>query len=73
MSHDRLDYMANQIGRFFASQKRAKAVDGIADHMTKFWDPRMRRAIVSRMEDGKAVLDPLVREAVERLKPQPPA
>ena len=43
-SPDRLVYMANQIGKFFASQGRDKAVPGIADHIRKFWDPRMRAA-----------------------------
>ena len=40
-SPDRLIYMANQIGQFFRSQGHDKAVPGIADHIKKFWDPRM--------------------------------
>ncbi len=67
MSHDRLAYMANQIGRFFESQKPETAVAGIEDHMLKFWDPRMRRAIVAELAEGRIQLDPLVRDAVERL------
>ncbi|WP_428492117.1 formate dehydrogenase subunit delta [Rhodopila sp.] len=67
MSHDRLGYMANQIGRFFQSQKPETAVAAIEDHLRKFWDPRMRRAIVAQLADGKVELDPLVRQAVERL------
>lgn len=73
MSGDKLAYMANQIGRFFATQKRVVAVDAIADHLLKFWDPRMRRSIVSQMDDGTATLDPLVREAVERIRQLSPA
>ena len=42
MSPDRLIHMANQIGSFFRSQGPGKAVLGIADHIQKFWDPRMR-------------------------------
>ncbi|HVY17023.1 MAG TPA: formate dehydrogenase subunit delta [Rhodopila sp.] len=68
MSPEKLAYMANQIGRFFASQKSQEAVDGIADHLIKFWDPRMRRTIVSHLDDGTMQLDPLVRQAVERLR-----
>ena len=48
MSHtgpDKLVYMANQIGRFFVTEDRATAVSGIADHLRKFWDPRMRAEI----------------------------
>ncbi|HEX3576589.1 MAG TPA: formate dehydrogenase subunit delta [Rhodopila sp.] len=67
MSHDKLAYMANQIGRFFQSQKPETAVAGIAEHILKFWDPRMREAIVAQLADGQIELDPLVRQAVERI------
>ncbi len=67
MSHDKLGYMANQIGRFFQSQKPETAVAGIEDHILKFWDPRMRRALIAQLADGSVQLDPLVRQAVERL------
>lgn len=66
MSHDRLAYMANQIGRFFAHQKEEQAVASINDHLRKFWDPRMRKQILDELETAQ--LDPLVRRAVERLK-----
>jgi formate dehydrogenase subunit delta len=71
MSPDKLVYMANQIGKFFASQDHAdgsKAVDGIATHLRKFWDPRMRREIVAKVRAGEAGgLDPLPRRAIEQL------
>ena len=72
MSHDKLAYMANQIGRFFMSQKPETAVAGIEDHILKFWDPRMRRAIIAQLADGSIQLDPLVREAVERIGQRAP-
>jgi formate dehydrogenase subunit delta len=68
MSADRLIYMANQIGTFFQSQGHAKAVPGIAEHIRKFWDPRMRRAILAHLDAGGAGLDPDVREAIATLK-----
>jgi formate dehydrogenase subunit delta len=68
MSHDKLAYMANQIGRFFASQKPELAVAGIEDHILKFWDPRMRKTIVAQLTDGSIELDPPVRQAIERIK-----
>jgi formate dehydrogenase subunit delta len=71
MSPDKLVYMANQIGKFFASQDEEKAVPLIADHLVKFWDPRMRKAIVVHLADGGGGLDPSVRKAVESLTPQP--
>jgi formate dehydrogenase subunit delta len=60
--------MANQIGRFFATADPDTAVAAIADHLDKFWDPRMRAAIIAHLADGGGDLDPPVREAVERLR-----
>ena len=64
----RLVYMANQIGKFCQSQGHDKAVPGVADHIRKFWDPRMRKQIYAHLAAGGAGLDPDVREALERLK-----
>jgi formate dehydrogenase subunit delta len=68
MSPDRLIYMANQIGWFFRSQGHDSAVHGITDHIHKFWDPRMRKAILAHLDAGGAGLDPNVRDALEALK-----
>jgi formate dehydrogenase subunit delta len=68
MSPDRLIYMANQIGSFFKSQGSGKAVPGITDHIQKFWDPRMRSAILAHLAAGGAGLDPDVRDALKALK-----
>lgn len=67
MSPDKLIYMANQIGKFFAAQSRDKAIDGIADHLAKFWDPSMRKKILVHLEHGGDGLDSLVKEAVRKL------
>jgi formate dehydrogenase subunit delta len=69
MSHDtKLVYMANQIGKFFASQGADRAVTGTAEHIKKFWDPRMRSAIFAHLEQGGAGLEPNVRAALEKLQ-----
>ena len=68
MSPDRLIYMANQIGKFFESQGHGKAVPGIADHIHKFWDPRMRKAIFAHLDAGGTGLAPDVRDALATLK-----
>jgi formate dehydrogenase subunit delta len=73
MSHDKLAYMANQIGRFFQSQKQDTAVAAIEDHILKFWDPRMRRAIMAQLADGSIELDPPVRQAIEKMARRTPA
>jgi formate dehydrogenase subunit delta len=67
MSPNKLVYMANQIGKFFAGQGEEKAVPQIADHIVKFWDPRMRQEITAYLAAGGAGLDPPVRQAIERL------
>ncbi len=67
-SPDRLIHMANQIGKFFQSQGADKRVPGIAEHIRKFWDPRMRSAILAHCDAGGAGLDADVMKAVEALK-----
>jgi len=65
MPPDKLVYMANQISKFFAHRREDEAVAAIADHLVKFWDPRMRQAILAHLAEGGAGLDPLVRKAIE--------
>jgi formate dehydrogenase subunit delta len=67
MSPEKLTYMANQIGKFFVSQGEDGAVPLIADHLSKFWDPRMRTAITAHLAAGGEGLDPAVRKAVATL------
>lgn len=67
MKPDKLVYMANQIAKFFAARKREHAVEGIADHLADFWDPRMREKIIAHARQGGEGLDPLAKEAVEKL------
>jgi formate dehydrogenase subunit delta len=68
MSPDKLAYMANQIGKYFAHQKHDQAVASIADHLRKYWDPRMRGTILAEYDAVKGQLDPLVQQAVEQLR-----
>lgn len=68
MSPEKLTYMANQIGKFFAHKGEEKAVAGIANHIARFWEPRMRAAIYKHLDAGGAGLDPFTRKAVVSLK-----
>jgi formate dehydrogenase subunit delta len=61
---ERLVYMANQMARFFSSQKHDAAVAGLADHVAKFWDPRMRSMIFEHLGRGGDGLEPLAKEAL---------
>jgi formate dehydrogenase subunit delta len=70
-SNEKLVYMANQIGTFFEAQDRETAAAKIAEHIKKFWDPRMRKAIIAHVDaGGGAGLDPAARQAVETLRPR---
>lgn len=68
MDIQNLTHMANRIGEFFESfSDRDEALDGIGNHIRKFWEPRMRRALLSHLEtQGPDGLLPIVVEALER-------
>ncbi len=66
MNSNNLVSMANQIGDFFkAMPDHDEALDGIADHIKKFWDPRMRKALSQhiKQENGQG-LQAIVLEAL---------
>lgn len=65
MDADNLVRMANRIGDFFeAMPDRAEALEGIATHLRKFWDPRMRGQFLALVDAGADQLKPIVRDAV---------
>ncbi|CAG2152807.1 NADH-dependent formate dehydrogenase delta subunit FdsD [compost metagenome] len=69
MHIDNLIKMANQIGGFFeAMPDRDEALADIASHLKRFWEPRMRRALLAHVDatDGGEGLDPIVQAAVAR-------
>jgi formate dehydrogenase subunit delta len=64
---DKLVMMANQIAKNLAIQGEEKAVEMTAEHISKFWDPRMRAMIAKRMAEGGKGLEPIAARALERL------
>ena len=68
MPIEKLVYMANQIGKFFAPQGAEAEAAGVSDHLRKFWDPRMRAQILAHLDVGGEGLDPNVRIAITRLR-----
>jgi formate dehydrogenase subunit delta len=66
MTEDTLVRMANQIADFFKVQSEADAVAGAADHIRKFWDPRMRSKMREYLKAGGQGLSPLARQAAEK-------
>ncbi|AWB34932.1 formate dehydrogenase subunit delta [Orrella marina] len=84
MNIGQLVRMANQIGAFFVTMPdQDKALEGIAEHLRKFWEPRMRRELLAFLDQhpdgrsGDVVLDPVVCKAVDShriaLTPMKPA
>ena len=60
--------MANQIAGFFSAYPREEAVPAIADHIEKFWEPRMRADLAATVDRTPAALDPLVIDAARSLQ-----
>ena len=67
MDDQNLIRMANRIGDFFdAMPDRPEALEGIAQHIKKFWEPRMRRQFLEAIDGGSAIeLHEIVRAAVD--------
>ena len=64
---ERLVSMANQISHFFASQPAA--VDGLANHIRRFWSPQMRADIFAHIDaEGGKDLDALALEALKKIR-----
>ncbi|MCK6425308.1 MAG: formate dehydrogenase subunit delta [Burkholderiaceae bacterium] len=65
--------LANRIGEFFAAYPcHEEAVEGVATHIRKFWEPRMRRQLYAHL-DGPAQgegLSELLRETARARREQ---
>jgi formate dehydrogenase subunit delta len=64
--------MANDIGDYFRIQGRDEAIAGIANHIKRYWTPRMRQKLNAYLAQGHGGLDELPRAAVDRLNAQAP-
>lgn len=67
--------MINRIGTFFESQpNREESLEGIANHIRLFWDPRMRLSLFNYLDlhpDGKSdegELSAIVLESMTRYR-----
>jgi formate dehydrogenase subunit delta len=66
--------MANQIASFFNGSGPEVAVKDSAEHINKFWEPRMRIALLAHLEGGGEGLDPTIIKAAELIRrPKPEA
>jgi formate dehydrogenase subunit delta len=68
---DHLVQMANDIGHFFQSEPdHEAAVAGVAAHIRRYWEPRMRKHIYAHLDQGGAGLSDIARDAIARLAAQ---
>lgn len=67
MDAHKLVKMANEIAAFFkAEPDRDTMLEGVAGHLRRFWDPRMRRELLRwQDEHGGEGLDDTVRAAID--------
>ena len=53
MDARKLVMMANQIAAFFAAEPDPKvAGQSVANHIKRFWEPRMRRELLAHLDSG---------------------
>jgi formate dehydrogenase subunit delta len=71
MSPEKLIRQANQIATFFRSRPHDEAVAGVAEHINRFWEPRMRRQLFEMVEAGGEGFHQLVLEAIPQIRPVP--
>jgi formate dehydrogenase subunit delta len=70
MHTENLVQMINQIEAFFSAEEdREVAIEGIHNHVARFWEPRMRRLILAHLAAGGQGLGPLASAALQRLEP----
>ena len=69
MNVERLIEMANDIANFFAADPdRDAGIEGVTNHLRKFWEPRMRRQLIEHVHaHGPDGLSDVARAAVARL------
>jgi formate dehydrogenase subunit delta len=68
MDNDNLIRMVNRIGAFFAAMpNRDEALNDIAQHVRRFWEPRMRRQLFEHLDQQQDTgVDAIVVEALLR-------
>lgn len=72
MSPDKLIHMANQIAISFRSRTYDEAVAATADHISSFWEPRMRRQLFAMIDADASRFDAILRDARQHIRPVKP-
>jgi formate dehydrogenase subunit delta len=74
MKIDALIKMANQIADFFDAESGAEAPAAVANHLRRYWEPRMRKDILTHYDlNAGEGLDEIALKAVALLAAERPA
>ena len=65
MDPQHLVAMVNEIAAFFAGEDPAKAAANVANHLRRYWDPRMRKQILEHVSHGGEGLSQVAKAGVE--------
>jgi formate dehydrogenase subunit delta len=68
MQGNKLVTMVNQIAAFHQRQPNEVATAEVAQHLQRFWEPRMRAQIFAHLDAGGEGLSAISRSAVAQLK-----
>jgi len=69
---DRLVYMAHQIARNMGGSGEEQTARAVADHLIRFWDPRMKDQIIAIARTHQVPLSPTVARAIAYLSESRP-
>lgn len=74
MKPERIIHEANQISLFMETMPEGERVDGVAEHINDYWEPRIRRKFFAMVDEGVEGFRPLVLKAVPKIhRPAPDA
>lgn len=65
MDPQHLVEMVNEIAAFFVGEDPGKGAENVANHLRRYWDPRMRRQILEHAGNGGEGLSQVAKAGVE--------
>jgi formate dehydrogenase subunit delta len=69
MKNEDMIRMANQIASYFNAYGDAEGIDGTANHIKMFWEPRMREQLFKYLDEtGGKNLSPMALAAAKKLQ-----
>jgi formate dehydrogenase subunit delta len=72
MDPQHLVAMVNEIAAFFVGEDPGKAAENVANHLRRYWDPRMRRQIVEHASRDCEGLSAVAKAGVELISHRTP-